>query len=396
MFHSGWLNTLSIMSNIPITLAALATSAVSGLQVTGYRVLLLDDSTEHSVILESSEGDLLVQLPMTPAAEVHHSAKILGQSALTPGVREQLPFQAPRVLGMARRNETRAIVSTYLVGDHFSAEDLAEDSLIIGSIAVTLSAIHALPRAVVTQQGLRSRAANDARLDAKTIVDRAHQSGLVPETVKIHWDEQLGNQQLWDFHPVVIHGSISDSTLLIEDDVITGVLDWSELSTGDPATDFAWLAGTSPGVLERVTDVYTDTQSHNSVRGIIDRARFWHELEIAKWLLHGIEHRDQSIMDDAVELFDRLVSHIVAAPEVLQPTSNLASAAAAARPDSVPESFSETAGYDMLDEDRDFGADRDFLTEAVEPLPEDTPDTTLDNATVPVELDDSPKSPRND
>lgn len=391
------------MANTPITLAALATSAVSGLQVTGYRALRLDDSVEHSVILESSEGDLLVQLPTSPSAEVHHSAKILGQSALTPGVREQLPFEAPRVLGMTRSNETRAIVSTYLNGDHFSVEDLAEDSLALASIAVTLATIHDLPRSVVIQQGLRVRGTNDSRLDAKTIVDRARQSGLVPETVRKHWESQLSNQQLWDFQPTVIHGSLSDATLLLTDDTVTGVLDWAEFSIGDPAADFAWLGGAGSDVLKRVAELYAEQQSHNSVRGIIDRALFWHEIEIAEWLLHGIENREQSIIDDAVELFDQLVSQIVATPESTSTPSNLASAEAAIKPDSVPDSFSDTASYDLLDEDRDFGNDRDFLTEPVEPLLDEDDveasasedegqgvdaDDSDENATVPVELTD--------
>lgn len=371
MFLAGWLNTLSGMASTPLTLAALATSAVSGLQVTGYRVLPGDENTEHSVLLESSEGDVLVQLPTSPAAEVHHSAKILGQSALTAGVRDHLPFTAPQVLGMTRKNDTRAIVSTYVHGDHFDVEDLETDSILIESIATTLSTIHTLPVSIVVQQGLRTRSPNDARLDAKAVLDRAYRSGLLPEIINQHWNDLLSNLVLWDFQPVVIHGSIDDSVLLVANDTVVGVLDWAELSTGDPAADFAWLAAAKPDVLERTAELYTLGHAGQAAQNLITRARFWHELKIAEWLLHGIEHRDQSIIDDAVELFDQLISQITATPAATPPRSNLASAEAASRPDSVPRTLSDTSSFDMLDEDRSFAEEREFLTEPIDPLPDE-------------------------
>lgn len=369
--RSGSLNTLSVMANTPITLAALATSAVPGLQVTGYRVLRLDDAVEHSVILESSEGELLVQLPTSSAAEVHHSAKILGQSALTAGVREQLPFDAPRVLGITRKDDTRAIVSSYLSGDHFNVEDLTEDALLLGSIAESLAAIHSLPLSVVTQQGLRARTPSDARLDAHELVQRSYQTGLVPETVSRHWTAILSDAPLWDFQPLVIHGTLSDDTLLLSEDTVTGILDWSGLSIGDPAVDFGWLWAAGEDVLTTALEVYAASLPANAVSGIIERSRFWHELEIAQWLLHGIEHKDDEIVSDAIELFDQLVSHLTVVPVEAPRDTGLSAAESAKRPASIPQDFSETASFDMLDEDRDFSEPREFLTEPVEPLTEE-------------------------
>lgn len=356
------------MATSPITLAALATSAVSGLQVTGYRAFNESSAEEQSVILESSEGDVLVQLPTTPSAEVHHSAKILGQAALTSGVREQLPFEAPRVLGMTRSHDTRAIVSTFVHGDRFAVEDLGTESFILDSLAEVLSAIHAIPLSAVRLQGLRVRSTDDARLDAKTIIDRASKTGMLPAPVSQVWNEQLSNLSLWEFHPTVTHGSFSEDTLLITDDLVTGVLDWAELSIGDPAIDFAWLAGADPGVLEQVTELYVDLYSANSVATLVTRAKFWHELDVARWLLHGVEQRDEAIIADAVELLDNLVSYLSVEAEPLHHPSGLAAAQAAAKPDSVPHSYSDTSRYDMLDEDRDFSQDRDFLTEEITDL----------------------------
>src|SRR5690606_26041268 len=107
------------------------------------------------------------------------------------------------------------------------------------------------------------------------------------------------------------------------------------------------------------------------VSGIIERSRFWHELEIAQWLLHGIEHKDDEIVSDAIELFDQLVSHLTVVPVEAPRDTGLSAAESAKRPASIPQDFSETASFDMLDEDRDFSEPREFLTEPVEPLTEE-------------------------
>lgn len=349
------------MARTPITLAALATSAVSELEVTGYREHFPRHERELSAVLDTNRGQVLVQLPTSPEAEVHHSAKILGQAALTPGVREQLPFSAPEVLGVTRSGDTRAIVSTFIPGDRFALEDVQPEAILLQSIAATVASIHALPVTVPQQQGLRMRTPSDVRLDAEALVQRSYRTGLVPEVVKHHWDRLLSRVSLWEFHPVVIHGSLSEDTLLVQDDVVSGVLDWSQLSTGDPAVDLAWLLGASREVLDQVIELYADIDSSHTLTSLTERAVFWHELEVAKWLLFGVERGDDAVIEDAVTLFDQLVVAVSRETPARSQPSNLEMAETAAKPDSVPESFTDTQAFDMLDEDRVFAPDPDFM-----------------------------------
>lgn len=96
------LSTLVSMVYTSLTLAALATSAVSGLEVLGYRDFSEGDDSASGAVLHTTQGDVLIRVPRNETAEVHQSAQILGQTALTDGVRSQLPFEIPRVLGVTR------------------------------------------------------------------------------------------------------------------------------------------------------------------------------------------------------------------------------------------------------------------------------------------------------
>ncbi|MFC7765615.1 hypothetical protein [Leucobacter soli] len=106
------------MSSTPLTLAALATSAVPGLQVVGAREHTLDgEGAFSSAVLLTEDAELIVRVPRISSAEVRQSAEMLGQAALADGARSALPFQAPETLGITRAGETRAVVSTFLPGD---------------------------------------------------------------------------------------------------------------------------------------------------------------------------------------------------------------------------------------------------------------------------------------
>lgn len=360
------------MAISPLTLAALATSAVPDLDVEGYRLLDSGHSRELSAVLDTSHGMVLIQLPTSPAAEVHHSAKLMGQAALTPGVRAALPFAAPEVLGMTRSGDTRAIVSTFLEGHRFDVEELDPRDALIPSFAECLSAIHALPFTVVTSQGLPNRSASEVRAEASRLVERSYATGLVPETVFQYWSHLLQDQQMWDFQPCVTHGTLGDDTLLVDGDAVSAVLDWSQLAVDDPARDLGWLSGGPDGLLEAVLDVYLEVNSRLSRGALAMRARFWHELGIATWLLHGIESHDQSVVDDAVELFDRLVPRAARAlTQENNESSSLSAEDVLEQTPPVEHSLSQTDQIDALDDDRVFEADPDFDSDPDETKPVD-------------------------
>ncbi|PRI10869.1 phosphotransferase [Leucobacter massiliensis] len=360
------------MASIPFTLAALATSAVPGLVVFGVRELP-DEEDFAAAVVVTEEDELLVRVPRTQAAEVQQSAELLGLAALGEGPRSRLPFAVPRTLGMTRAGETRAVVSSHLDGARFEAGDLSEDALLLDPLATAIAAVHELPVTVAQQGGLPVRTAQDLRLRATRLIDRAAASRLVPETVLQRWERAVETAELWDFAPVMVHGSLDAGQLRVDEDRISAVLGWSELSLGDPAADLSWLLGAGSEVLEVVLSRYARRRNAGRLDHLRTRAALYHELEVARWLLHGTDAHEQDVIDDAVAMLDRMVN--VASPLGRALTADVAhiplgEEQVSALLDETPEvvdHLSDTAAFEALDEDRMFGVDTDF----VEPLSEE-------------------------
>lgn len=354
------------MVSIPFTLAALATSAVPGLVVFGVREHR-DDENFAEAIVASEDAELLVRVPRSQAAEVQQSAELLGLAALTEGSRSRLPFQVPETLGMTRAGETRAVVSTLLEGGRFSAEDLADDAILVQSIAEALAAIHDLPLSVAQQGGLPVRSAQDLRLRATRLIDRARATRMLPETVQRRWEHAAESAELWDFSPVMVHGSLDAGQMRVEDDRITAVLGWSELALGDPASDLSWLLAAGSDVLDAVLARYAQRRNTGSLAHLRTRAALYHELEVARWLLQGVEAHDRSIVDDAVGMLDRMVGvagplgRALSADSSRTPLGEAEVSALLAETPEVVDQLSDTAAHEALDEDRMFGVDTDFI-----------------------------------
>ena len=354
------------MASTPLTLAALATSAVPGLEVVAYREHSTGGADDFSAaVIQTADQELIVRVPRNASAEVRQSAEMLGVSALSEGARAELPFRVPETLGITRAGETRAVVSTFLPGAHIEAHDLASDALLLQPLADALAAIHRLPLSTVHQAGLPSRSAEEARASAARLVERAADTRLLPDLVRTRWHEALDSTRLWDFAPTVIHGSFDADQLLVADDAVVGVLGWDQLSVGDPAADMAWLLGIGPEVFDAVLARYLAAGGPAGSTELRARAKLNHEFEVARWLLHGVETHDEAVVDDAVAMLDRLVDRV----------ARLGNPVSRSRPATTPEEVerlldeipevtddprSETAEYEALDEDRVFTADGDF------------------------------------
>lgn len=358
------------MALTPLTLAALATSAVSELEPVATRPHHPAGVNYRSAILTTADDELLMSVPLNAAAEVRQSAHLLALTALTEGARAQLPFAVPQVLGITRAGNTRAVVTTWIPGGEISAEDLEADALLIDPIATVTAAIHELPRAVVQQGGLPVRTAQDLRLAATRVIDRANATRLLPDTIHRRWLEVTELAELWDFAPVTSHGALGDASLLVLDDEIIGVLEWGQLSVGDPAADLAWLHRAQSGVFDAVLKRYLEHTDTSDAETLRVRARLYHELEIAHRLLHGFETHDQAIVADAVAHLDDFVdqlSILAPAAPVHTPLDEPQVEALLAETPLAPVGRSDTAAFEALDEDRMFGHDTDFI----EPLSDD-------------------------
>lgn len=303
------------MASTSFTLAALATMAVPGITVISAREHSYGDSDELvAAVIQTDRGELIVRVPRDATAERSQSAELLGLAALTVGARSMLPFEVPEVLGLTGAGQTRAVVYTYLSGEKVANEALAPDALIIGSVAAALRAIHSLPISLIADAGLPNYSAEACRENAARLVRRAHQTRLVPAAITSRWEQILDDDAIWAFEPTVIHGNIEQEQFLVENDHVVGLLGWSELSVDDPARDLAWSLAAGEATFESLLSRYDQERDITDLTSFAARVHFYHELEVAKWLLHGIDTHDKRVIDDAVLMFDVLMDRLPTAP----------------------------------------------------------------------------------
>jgi aminoglycoside phosphotransferase (APT) family kinase protein len=298
------------MARSHLTLAALATSAVPGL-----------DLVEASTFGSGSNGDFdsalltgrdgrhwIARLPTSEQAEGEQSADLVALRALSAGVRTRLHFSVSTFAGQTPFNGTRVMVYEFVYGSKVAISSLEPAQAT--SVGRAIAAIHALPTSFVTDAGLPVMTPIECLRSAMTTIDRAAATGLVPAALLTRWEAATEESKLWQFQPTVINGSLAADSFLYAGGDVTGVLGWHELRVGDPAKDLFWLLGARGEAIPEIGfDAYNEVRG-GSDRQVRQRAMLYAELELAKWLLHGTEIHSTEVVDDAVEMLTSLVDNV--------------------------------------------------------------------------------------
>jgi macrolide phosphotransferase len=296
------------MARSHLTLAALATSAVPALDVVGAAPLGSRDGDVESALLTARDGRTwVVRIPRSQQAESQQSADLVALRALSGGIRSRLPFAVSEFAGQAPVGSTRAIVSEFVGGSPTRVGAMTAE--LAASVGRAIAAIHSLPTSCVTDAGLPSLGPVHARQETTSVVDRAIATGLLPEALRLRWEAAVEEDRLWEFQPAVVNGALSEDSVLSHDDDVTGVLGWHLLRVADPARDLAWVLGPRrSAVSDAAYDAYAAERSVD--RQLRQRATLYAELELARWLLHGVETRSTDTVDDAVRLLHGLVDDV--------------------------------------------------------------------------------------
>jgi aminoglycoside phosphotransferase (APT) family kinase protein len=301
------------MARSHLTLAALATSAVPGLDLTASTAFGGKERNDFdTAILTGRDGrHWIIRVPRNARAEAEQSADLVALRALSAGVRTRLPFAVSAFAGQVPVDSTRAIVYEFVYGAKvpLASYDAGPGSL-AASVGTAIAAIHSLPTSVVADAGLPMVSASDAVRSCVTVMDRAAATGLVPAALLGRWERAAEDATLWQFQPTVINGALGADSFLSSDGAVSGILGWHELRVGDPARDLRWLlAGPNESVIGTAFDAYSRALGTTD-RHARQRATFYAELEVAKWLLHGTDTRNTEIVDDAVAMLTGLVDDV--------------------------------------------------------------------------------------
>lgn len=296
------------MARSHLTLAALATSAVAGLDIAGAQPFGSPGGDFDTAILTGSDGrHWIVRVPRSERAEQEQSADLIALRALSAGVRARLPFTVSTFAGQVPVDGTRAVVLEFVYGSKVPLASMSVE--LAASIGSAIADVHALPPNVVVDAGLPAQSPVETLRAVIATVDKAAATGLVPAALLARWERATEESTLWQFTPTVINGALGSDSFLSSDGIVTGVIGWHALRVGDPASDLQWLAGAGIDVADAAFAAY----SH--VRGTVDRqlrtrASLLSELEVARWLLHGTEVKSTEIIDDAVSMMSTLVDEV--------------------------------------------------------------------------------------
>ncbi|HEY2642623.1 MAG TPA: phosphotransferase [Galbitalea sp.] len=297
------------MARSHLTLAALATSAVPGLDIVQTASFGSAHGDFDCALLTGRDGrHWVIRVPRNEHAESEQSADLVALRALSAGVRTRLHFSVSSFAGQTPINGTRAIVYEFVYGSKvpLAGLDIARAS----SIGRAIAAIHALPTSFIADAGLPVLSPTECLRSCITVIDRAAATGMVPAALLARWEAATEESKLWQFQPTVINGALTAESLLFAGNEVTGVLDWHELRVGDPARDLNWVLGARDDAVPEVAfDAYNEVRG-GADRQVRQRAMLYAELELAKWLLHGAELRNQDIIDDAVGLLAGLTDNV--------------------------------------------------------------------------------------
>lgn len=299
------------------TLAALATLAVPGLDVAVTRTFTGGGDGLHDAALltDRTGADLVVRAPVDDDAAARLDAEVGGLGALTAGVRGRLPFEVPAVVGVLAA--PRAVVSTYVAGARLRPAAVTAERPLVRSVARAMAAVHDLPTLPVTEAGRPEATAAACADGVRRLLARADSTGEVPLELVNRWSAAADDPALWRFRPTVVHGTLAPECLLTAspgtaEERVTGVLGWSGLAVGDPAQDLAWCLGLpAPGAAAAVLTAYGAARPRDADPGLTQRALLYAELELVRWLLHGLEARDDAVVGDAVHLLEALLAGVL-------------------------------------------------------------------------------------
>lgn len=284
-------------------LSALATSAVPGFQAVSAQTLSSAEK-DVAVVYDVDQVPWLVELPTSAQSEVAHAETLRAMRALSEGLRSRLSFRVPRLAGTTEVGNHTLSVCEYLPGQAPAPHKVSP--VLAASIGTALAGIHSLPTSSVQDYDRPADSAIDSLRECAGIVDRAAATGLLPQALLRRWETACEDAGLWQFEPTVIHALMQLGHLLVDNDSVVAIDQWRDFRVGDPAKDLAWLTTPASGPFANAVLTSYRSARPSADRWAMQRARFYAELDVAKWLLHGIDAGNDTITSDATAMLSAL------------------------------------------------------------------------------------------
>lgn len=280
-------------------------------------------------------------------------------------------FDVPRPEGgVTLPDKSYVQVRSHIPGHPLAIESLRPGPGLAAGLGRALAQLHEIPPALIEEAGLPVLTAADVRSNWQSLFDDAAMTGKVDSNLLARWESALDEDLWWRFHPVVVHGDLAEENIITGGGSILAFKGLSQMRVGDPAEDLAWVYSSAPiDTLDVIEEAYDRGRIEGVDKYLRLRAELVSELNLARWLLHGVRTKDDAIIDEAVEMLEDLAEQV--GDELFVERSRpMAVVASNASPDISPDDDRDDvagaaygSGYSSAD---DYDSDDDSEAEAAD------------------------------
>lgn len=273
-------------------------------------------------------------------------------------------FDVPRPEGgVTLPDKSYVQVRSHIPGHPLAIESLRPGPGLAAGLGRALAQLHEIPPTLIEEAGLPVLTAADVRSNWQSLFDDAAMTGKVDSNLLARWESALDEDLWWRFHPVVVHGDLAEENIITGGGSILAFKGLSQMRVGDPAEDLAWVYSSAPiDTLDVIEEAYDRGRIEGVDKYLRLRAELVSELNLARWLLHGVRTKDDAIIDEAVEMLEDLAEQV--GDELFVERSRpMAVVASNASPDISPDDDSDDSAYsddgDDMSGDSAYGTDYD-------------------------------------
>lgn len=255
-------------------------------------------------------------------------------------------FDVPRPEGgVTLPDKSYVQVRSHIPGHPLAIESLRPGPGLAAGLGRALAQLHEIPPTLIEEAGLPVLTAADVRSNWQSLFDDAAMTGKVDSNLLARWESALDEDLWWRFHPVVVHGDLAEENIITGGGSILAFKGLSQMRVGDPAEDLAWVYSSAPiDTLDVIEEAYDRGRIEGVDKYLRLRAELVSELNLARWLLHGVRTKDEAIIDEAVEMLEDLAEQV--GDELFVERSRpMAVVASNASPDISPDDDSYDSAY---------------------------------------------------